>query len=239
MDPKLIELGFEVMDLELIVKKLTQEIIDLKSSLDKKDKPIKVLTTNSDELYRLKNELLAVTRQRDDSVRSEDKLDKSLRNLTTKLSISEKERKELKALDPIRLKKQNTKLKNHGIKQKTANDLVLKDKEKANREVALTRKTVQSLIEETDFFYTSEDGLWALKLTGFRYLDEDKKTRTLRIRCLNRSTGQSWVAIDANDDGDVNWGAKNKIPEYVSEEAHENMTSLHEHGTLKGDHDLI
>jgi len=239
LNPKLIELGFEVMDLKSLVEKLTTEKRTLLSSLHEKDKSLNGLTTHNDELYKLKNELLAVTRQRDESIRSQDKLDKSLRSLTTKLSISEKERKELKALDPIRLKKQITKLKNNVSKQRDTNELVLKDKDSANKEILVMRKTIGSLLDETDFFYTSADNLWALKLTGFRYFDADKKTRTLRIRCLDRSTGQSWVANDINEDGAVNWGGENTIPDYISEEANENMTSLHKHGTLKGDDFVI
>jgi chromosome segregation ATPase len=239
LNPKLIELGFEVMDLKSLVEKLTKEKLALQSSLHEKDKSLNGVITHNDELYKLKNELLAVTRQRDESIRSEDKLDKSLRNLTTKLSMSEKERKELKSLDPIRLKKQITKLKSNVSKQRDTNELVLKDKEGASKEVALMRNTIKSLLDETDFFYTSEDKLWALKLTGFRYLDEDKNKRTLRIRCLDRSTGQSWVANDISEDGSVNWGGQNSIPDYVSEEANDNMTSLHEHGTLKGDDFVI
>jgi chromosome segregation ATPase len=239
LNPKLIELGFEVMDLKSLVEKLTKEKLALQSSLHEKDKSLNGVITHNDELYKLKNELLAVTRQRDESIRSEDKLDKSLRNLTTKLSMSEKERKELKSLDPIRLKKQITKLKSNVSKQRDTNELVLKDKEGASKEVALMRNTIKSLLDETDFFYTSEDKLCALKLTGFRYLDEDKNKRTLRIRCLDRSTGQSWVANDISEDGSVNWGGQNSIPDYVSEEANDNMTSLHEHGTLKGDDFVI
>jgi hypothetical protein len=235
MDPKLIELGFEVMDLELVVEKLTKENLTLKSSLGEKDKLLKALTAHSNDLYKLKNELLAVTRKRDEHARIENKLDKNLRILTTKLSVSEKERKELKTLDPVRLKKQITKLKNNVAKQKDANELVLKDKDNANKEVARMRKTIMAILDETDFFYTSEDKLWALKLTGFRYFNEDKKTRSLRIRCLDRSTGQSWVATDTDEDGVVNWGGENSIPDYVSKLANENMISLHEHGTLKSD----
>jgi len=232
MDPKLFELGVEVVELRNKLDDMNQEKIDLQNTISNLEQKILDSEKEVSDYIRMKNSYLAIERSLDMANRDLVKRTNELNVLKTKFSESEKERKELKSLDPISLKKKIKKGKdkiselNNKIKiyENKISDLN-KDKESSSI-------TLKQMLNENDCFYLSEDKRWGLKLTGFRFDDEDRSKRSLRIRCIDYKTGTSVIAVYMDDNQKVVWSHDIEVPEEVGYEAGRNMKSLLENGSL-------
>jgi len=137
------------------------------------------------------------------------------------------ELKELKKLDPQRLKKQVTDLKKKNLDQ-------AKDNKNLNTALVSERKEVKELTADktrleaeaeanlklTNFFWESEDSIWALFETGLVLKGEEAAEDPLnRILCLNRETGASVVSSSLGEDDKATWSFDISIPDEISIEA--------------------
>lgn len=156
-----------------------------------------------------------------DAAKTKSDLDK----LRTEVRGVKAELKELKALDPKRLKNNLA-----DVKKK----LVIKNSEISvlNRETLALRKglreTKAELVKsqnETDSFYVSPCCQWALFLTGFQFADETPNPDEARVRCLDQSTGTSVVAVDI-DGYVITWSSDIGVPEEVGRQAAERINQL-------------
>jgi len=130
--------------------------------------------------------------------------------------------KDLKALDPERLKKNVAELKKKNA-AKTA-EVKTQSKELANLRKKLrdTRTELTASKNEADSFYVSSCKRWELFLTGFQYQSERKAPEFLRVRCLDRETGTSVICSGVEGD-QLTWGLDIGIPEEVTEKAAERI----------------
>lgn len=153
----------------------------------------------------------------------------------------QQELKELKKLDPVRLKRQMADLKKKTITQASENKTI-------NTALVTTRKELKETTTEKDrldlelkaalseshFFWQSKDKEWALFETSLLLKDEkaaaDEDEATLRIRCLNLVTGASVLSKELVTEGKdkdlVNWLSELDIPEDVSKEAGKRLKKI-------------
>ena len=147
------------------------------------------------------------------------------------LSKVQTELKELKKLDPQRLKKQVTDLKKKNLDQSKDNknlNSALVSERKEVKELTADKTRLEAEVEaaskQLNFFWQSEDETWALFETALVLKDEEEKEDSLnRIQCLNRATGASVVSTALGEDEKATWSfefsSPNDIPEEVSIEA--------------------
>ncbi|MDG2176366.1 MAG: hypothetical protein P8M72_09600 [Gammaproteobacteria bacterium] len=137
------------------------------------------------------------------------------------------ELKELKTLDPQRLKRQVTDLKKKNYDQAKDNknlSTALVTERKEVKELSTEKDRLETELEaadkQTNFFWESEDGKWALYETGLVLKDETQDEETLnRILCLNRENGASIVSASLGDDDKAVWVSEMDIPDEIAIEA--------------------
>lgn len=170
---------------------------------------------------------------------SQAKLKKALNDEVAKNKKLLSEIKELKMLNPERLKKNLAEQKNktRGLQKTVAEQ---KKETKATRAtVGIYKERAEKMemalnvcLDERDGFYFSDDNRWQLRLTGFRFPGEPESNRVLRIRCLDGETGTSVLADHKDDKGLAIWSGDIGIPEDISIRAAQEMDSLKETGQL-------
>jgi hypothetical protein len=145
------------------------------------------------------------------------------------------ELKELKKLDPERLKRQVADLKKKTQQQATDNQNLntalvkarkeLKDitteKEKADADLKSSRSG-------TDFFWQSVEGTWVLYECSIVLKDETiaDPDKFKRIRCLHTVTGMSALSNGKDDNDKALWLGSLEIPDDVSIEAGKRLLSI-------------
>ena len=159
--------------------------------------------------------------------KKDNKSDTLVKKTREELAQAQAELKELKQLDPQRLKRQVTDLKKKNLDQ-------AKDNKNLNTALVAERKEVRELTEAkerleqeaeaagkmTNQFWTSDDGLWALFETGLVLKNETPAEEPRnRILCLNCETGVSVVSSALGDDDKAAWLGNQDIPEAISIEA--------------------
>ncbi len=153
------------------------------------------------------------------------KTESELGKVRLELRETSAELKKLKALDPVRMKRNLA---------DTKKKLVTKNSEiKArNAELLQVRKQLREAIDELnqsqnkiDQFFTSSCGQWQLFFTGFQFPDEKPDLDSVRIRCLNRFTGTSVIASTLDGDSVV-WSDDINVPAAVAKRAAEELRKL-------------
>lgn len=154
-------------------------------------------------------------------------------------SVLQKELKELKKLDPLRLKRQVGDLKKKALTQasenKTVNKALItsrKELKEVSAEKEKQEKENKATFNQTDFFWQCSKGTWLLFETGLILKDEEveKGTEPKRIKCLNSETGLSVVSKELGTEGDDKdlalWLGDIEIPEDVSKEAGKRLKNI-------------
>jgi len=157
----------------------------------------------------------------------DDKSEVQLKKVREEMAQVQAELKELKKLDPQRLKRQVTDLKKKNLDQAKDNknlNTALVNERKEVRELTATKEQQEKALEAAgkmiNHFWQSEDGNWALFETGLVLKGETAEEDTLnRILCLNRETGVSVVSAALSDDDKAVWLGDIAIPEDISVEA--------------------
>lgn len=169
-----------------------------------------------------------------------DKKDSTLRAFMKKakeeLKEAQDELRELKLLDPQRLKRQVADLKKKTQEQATDNQNLNKALVAARKELKETTIEKDRLETElkasragTDFFWQSNDGTWQLYESHQLLKDEagpDDADTFTRIRCLNTLTGMSALSTGRDDSDKAEWLGTLEIPEDVSIEAGKRLLSI-------------
>jgi chromosome segregation ATPase len=213
---------------KLLEKKLNDDIVNHKKDFDHLEKQFAHFAGLETEFEELQQELQM---ERLEKLINGDKKDNQVNVQVKKarddLLKVQAELKELKKLDPLRLKRQVTDLKKKNIDQ-------AKDNKNLSSALVTERKEVKELTNEkdrleaeveasnkqTNFFWESEDGKWALYETGLVLKDETQNEDPLnRILCLNRENGVSIVSASLGDDDKVVWVSKMDIPDEIVIEA--------------------
>ena len=138
------------------------------------------------------------------------------------------ELKELKVLDPQRLKRQVTDLKKKASTQSSENQSINKALIAARKDLKEATSKKESLTSElearqkgTDFFWQSKDEQWQLFEVAQLLKGDDPKDENLpnKVQCLNTSTGVSYLSKELDENDMAVWFADAEIPEEVSIEA--------------------
>lgn len=138
------------------------------------------------------------------------------------------ELKELKQLDPQRLKRQVSDLKKKTQTQADENKAVNKaliSARKELKEVSAEKDKLSGELnaarEGKDFFWQSKDGLWSLfeSAVVLKHEAVDSGTAVQRVRCFNTESGASALSVSLGDDGLATWSTELEVPSDVSKEA--------------------
>jgi DNA repair exonuclease SbcCD ATPase subunit len=138
------------------------------------------------------------------------------------------ELKELKALDPQRLKRQVADLKKKSPTQATENQTVNKalvTARKELREMTGEKEKLEAELEAgnkgTDFFWQSQDEVWQLYETSLLLKNDDPKDKDLpnKVKCLNTITGMSAISREMDAKELAVWLSEIDVPSDVSKEA--------------------
>jgi len=168
-----------------------------------------------------------------------DKKDLALRAYMKKakeeLKEAQDELRELKLLDPQRLKRQVADLKKKTQEQANDNQNLNKALVTVRKELKETTTEKERLETElkasrtgTDFFWQSVDGLWQLYESSQILKEETipEADKFKRIRCLNTLTGLSALSKGRDDGDKAEWLGTLEIPETVSVEAGKRLLSI-------------
>src|SRR5690606_22256442 len=152
------------------------------------------------------------------------------------LKEAQDELRELKALDPLRLKRQVADLKKKTQEQATDNQNLNKALVAARKELKETTTEKEGLEAElkaarsgSDFFWESVDGEWRLYESSQLLRDEpqpEDPEKFTRIRCLQLSSGMSVLSKGRDAEDRAEWLGSLEIPEAVSVEAGKRLLSI-------------
>lgn len=217
-------------------KKLREDLLEQKKDFEHLEKQFEHFAGIEAEFEALQQE---VQMERLEKLIGDDKkdtvLNTQLKKLRDDLKAAADELKELKAMDPERLKRQAADLKKKTQQQAADNQAInaalvkarkeLKDlttdKEKVDAELKASRNG-------TDFFWQSVDGNWVLYESGVVLKDQkvDDPDKYKRIRCLHTLTGQSALSNGKDDSDKALWLGTLEIPDDVSVEAGKRLLSI-------------
>lgn len=211
-----------------IEAKLREDIVENKKDFDHLEKQFEHfagLEAEYDELQsQLQMERLEKLIGNDKvEVKSNEELDKAKADLKK----VQAELKELKILDPQRLKRQVSDLKKKTQTQANENKSINKalvSTRKELKEITAEKEKLQiekdALDQCTDFFWQSSDEVWHLYESGQLLKGEDpREERLRRVRCLNANTGAIVLSVELGEDDLAIWLGDPEIPEEVSKEA--------------------
>ncbi len=225
-----------------LVKKLQNDLVDQKKDFEHLEKQFNHFANIEADFEALQHE---VQMERLENLLSTEKLG-SQHTSTVKKSREEvnelqKELKEFKKLDPVRLKRQVVDLKKKTITQssenKTINTALVSSRKELNETTAEKDKLdteLKAALSENHSFWQSKDGEWALFETGLVLKEEDapadEEERLLRVRCLSLSNGSSILSKELIADGKnkdlVSWHSELDIPKEVSKEAGKRLNKI-------------
>jgi len=217
-------------------KKLRDDLLDHKKDFEHLEKQFEHFAGVEAEFEALQQRIqLEKLEQLIDGDKKDNVLNTQLKKVKDELKVVTDELKELKALDPERLKRQVADLKKKTQQQATDNLSVnnalvktrkeLKDitteKEKAETELKASRNG-------TDFFWQSIDGAYVLYESSVVLKDETvaDPDKYKRIRCLQTLTGMSTLSSGKDEQDKAIWLGTLEIPEDVSIEAGKRQLSI-------------
>jgi len=216
-------------------QKLRDDILDHKKDFEHLEKQFNHFAGLETEYDALQQELQM---ERLEKLIEGDKKDNTVNAQVKKakeeLSAVQSELKELKKLDPQRLKRQVTDLKKKNIDQAKDNknlNTALVAERKEVKELSATKAKLEAEVEaatkQTNYFWESKDSNWALYETGLVLKTEtDDEDSLNRILCLNRETGVSVVSQSLGEDDKAVWLGDIEIPEDISIEAGKRLKKI-------------
>ncbi|MEH6628944.1 MAG: hypothetical protein V7739_21090 [Motiliproteus sp.] len=148
-----------------------------------------------------------------------------LEKLRTELRTVKTELKELKALDPHRMKRNLSEQKKKMVVKNTEIKIQTKELLSLRKIIREAKSELNASQNETDAFYVSQCKRWELSYTGFQFANESDDPDSVRVRCLDRETGNSVIAKGLNDN-QIAWSLDIDIPDAVAEKATETIISL-------------
>ncbi len=225
-----------------LVRKLQDDLVEQKKDFDHLEKQFHHFADIEADFEALQQE---VQLERLENLLTIEKLE-TQNKATDKKSNEEvkglqKELKELKKLDPVRLKRQIVDLKKKAITQASENKAINTALVNARKELKETTAERDSLdtelkaaLSESHSFWQSKDGEWVLFETGLVLKDEDspkdEEDRLIRVRCLNLAAGSSVLSKELIADGKekdlASWYGELEIPEEVSKEAGKRLKKI-------------
>jgi chromosome segregation ATPase len=226
----------EQMDRQkLLEQKLREDIVSQKKDFEHLEKQFDHFAGIEADFEALQQELQMERLEKlIDGDKQDNKSKAQVKKAREELAHAQAELKELKKLDPQRLKRQVTDLKKKSQDQ-------AKDNKNLNTALVTERKEVRDLTAEkerleqeleaannqTNAFWQSEDGNWALFETGLVLKSESRTEETLnRIACLNLETGVSVVSASLGDDDKAIWVSEADIPDDVAIEAGKRLKKI-------------
>lgn len=218
-----------------VERKLHDDIISHKKDFEHLEKQFNHFAGLEAEFEALQQEVLMERLERiDDSDKKDTQLKVQVKKAKDEMAVVQAELKELKKLDPVRLKKQVTDLKKKNLDQAKDNkniNTALVAARKELREVTAEKETLAQDLEAAqkmvNFFWESKDSTWALYETGLTLKSETADDDTLnRILCLNRETGISVVSKALGDDDKAQWVTDADIPDEIAVEAGKRLKKI-------------
>lgn len=209
--------------------KLREDIVEQKKDFDHLEKQFEHFAGLEADYEELQSQLQLERLERligNDKV--EDKSDEELEKIRSEFKKVQAELKELKQLDPQRLKRQVTDLKKKTQTQQNENQnlnkaLVTARKELREMTVEKEQKEteLEAAVKGSDYFWQSADKTWQLYETGLRLKDEDPKADDLpnKIKVVNTTTGLSAISRELSEAELAVWLGDADIPEEISREA--------------------
>ena len=172
-----------------------------------------------------------------DTGKKDNQFENQLKKVREELAQAQAELKELKMLDPQRLKRQVTDLKKKNLDQAKDNknlNTALVAERKEVRELTASKdqleKDLDAALKMTNSFWESKDGNWALYETGLvlkaEAAVEPEEEPLNRILCLNRETGVSVVSASLDEDDKAVWLGNQTIPDDISIEAGKRLKKI-------------
>ncbi len=207
--------------------KLREEILERKKDFEHLEKQFDHFAGIEAEFEQLQQQ---VQLERLEAMIDSDKKDAQLKAQIKKTKEEHKalldELKELKALDPMRLKRQVVDLKKKNATQQSENtnlNTALVTARKELKTVTADKERLEAELKAAkaglDFFWQSKDGQWSLFESPMQLKDEDSVEDSKRVLCLNNCTGVSVVSSGLGDKDMAQWLGGLEIPEEVSLEA--------------------
>ena len=230
---------------KLVERKLREDLVEHKKDFEHLEKQFEHFAGIEAEFEALQQQ---VQMERLEQLVDGDKKDSLMRKEVEKVRANLKEvqdeLRELKALDPQRLKRQVADLKEKNREQANDNQNINKAlvaARKELKEVTAAKETLDAELKAsraaTDFFWQSADGTWALFEVTARLKDEtvDDAENFKRIRVMNLVTGMSALSSayrKGDDEGAADsaykatWLGTLEVPEDVSVEAGKRLLSI-------------
>ena len=219
-----------------VEKKLRDDLLDQKKDFEHLEKQFDHFAGIEAEFEALQQKVqLERLEQLIDGDKKDSVLNGQLKKARDDLKAAADELKELKQLDPERLKRQVADLKKKTGQQAADNQALntalvkarkeLKDitaeKDKADTELKASRNG-------TDFFWQSVEGTWVLYESSIVLKDETvaDPDKYKRIRCLHTLTGMSTLSNGKDDNDKALWLGTLEVPEDVSIEAGKRLLSI-------------
>ncbi|MBT5483880.1 MAG: hypothetical protein HOH14_11250 [Gammaproteobacteria bacterium] len=222
-------------------QKLRDDILDHKKDFEHLEKQFNHFAELEAEYDALQQQLQMERLEKlIDGDKKDNTVNAQVKKVKEEMSAVQSELKELKKLDPLRLKRQVSDLKKKNIEQSKDNkniNMALVAERKEVKELTANKAQLEQEVEaankQTDYFWESKDGNWALYETGLVLNGEDgadKKSADEaplnRIQCLNRETGVSVVSLSLGEDDKATWKGELEIPEDISIEAGKRLKKI-------------
>jgi DNA repair exonuclease SbcCD ATPase subunit len=219
-----------------VEKKLRDDLLDHKKDFEHLERQFDHFAGVEAEFEALQQQVqLDRLEQLIDGDKKDTALNAQLKKARDELKTTQDELKELKQLDPERLKRQVADLKKKTQQQST-------DNQNLNTALVKARKELKDLTGEkekfegelkasrngTDFFWQSVDGIWVLYESSVVLKDEkvDDPDKYKRIRCLHTLTGMSALSSGKDDNDKALWLGTLEIPDDVTVEAGKRLLSI-------------
>jgi chromosome segregation ATPase len=222
---------------KLLEKKLRDDLVDQKKDFEHLEKQFEHFAGVEAEFEALQQQVqMDKLEQLVDGDKKDSLMKKEVEKVRANLKEVQDELRELKALDPQRLKRQVTDLKEKNREQANDNQNINKalvTARKELKEVTTAKETLDAELKACraaiDFFWQSADGTWALFEVTARLKDEtvDDAEKFKRIRVMNLVTGMSTLSAAHKEGAEkAEWLGTLEIPDDVSVEAGKRLLSI-------------
>jgi chromosome segregation ATPase len=219
-----------------IEKKLRDDLVEQKKDFEHLEKQFDHFAGIEAEFEALRQQVqLEKLEQLIDGDKKDAKSASAQQKLRTELKEAQDELRELKQLDPQRLKRQVADLKKKTQQQSTDNQSlnnalvgVRKELKETSTEKDKLQQQLKASQNGTDFFWQSVDSVWVLYESNIVLKDEtvDNPEKFKRIRVLNTLTGMSALSKGKDENDQAQWLGTIEIPADVSVEAGKRMLAI-------------
>jgi chromosome segregation ATPase len=236
LEEEKVQLHAELDRQRQLEKKLREDLLEHKKDFEHLEKQFDHFAGIEAEFDALQQQVqMERLEQLIDGDKKDAQIKTQLKKARDDLKAAQDELKELKKLDPQRLKRQVTDLKKKSQQQASDNQSLnnaLVAARKELREVTQEKEKLDTELEASrngsDFFWQSVDETWVLYESSVVLKDQDVDDREgyKRIRCMNTITGVSVLSGGKDDNDMALWLGDIEIPQEVSVEAGKRLLSL-------------